>query len=117
MIPIATELKKECKIPIFCANIHKPELGEAALKAGKIDMIALGRPLNADPDYVNKCAEQGKGAKITKCIRCMICSRRSRFNLSFRCEVNREVGNEKYDTKNWRINAPYKKQYWIPNDY
>jgi len=117
MIPIAAELKKEIKIPIFAANIHDPHLGEKALKEGKIDMIALGRPLIADPDFVNKCAAQGTKVKITKCIRCMMCSRRIRSDLGIRCEVNREVGMEYYDPKNWRINAPKKKQFWYPCDY
>lgn len=118
MIPIAAELKREgVKVPIMCANIHNPNLGEKSLKDGKIDMVALGRPLLTDPDYVNKCADQGTTVKHVRCIRCLMCDRRIRNDLGIRCETNRDVGNEHYDPKNWRINAPKKKQYFYPSDY
>ena len=31
-----------------------PETGNAALESGKFDLLAIGRPLIANPDYVEK---------------------------------------------------------------
>jgi len=118
MIPTAAELKREgVTIPIICANIHDPHIGEKALKEGKINMIGLGRPLLADPEYVNKCAREGIKVKHRKCIRCLICDRRIRNDLGIRCEVNREVGLEWCEPKNWPINGPKKKEFFYATDY
>jgi 2,4-dienoyl-CoA reductase-like NADH-dependent reductase (Old Yellow Enzyme family) len=33
---------------------YTPETGSDAIEAGKFDLLAIGRPLIANPDYVNK---------------------------------------------------------------
>lgn len=117
-IPVAAELKRlGVKIPIICANIHDPHLGEKALKEKKIDMIALGRPLISDPEYVNKCYNQGTKVKVRNCIRCLICDRRIRSDLGMRCEVNRDVGKEWCDPNNWPDKGPKRKEFFYASDY
>ena len=46
-----------------------PDLAEQALREGKCDMIMLGRPLLADPDWCNK-AYAGQVDRIRPCIGC-----------------------------------------------
>jgi 2,4-dienoyl-CoA reductase (NADPH2) len=64
------EFKKHLSIPLAVTNrINTPDQGEAILAAGKADMIAMARPLLADPDFVNKAA-RGEAKSINTCIGC-----------------------------------------------
>lgn len=51
------------------AMLGYPDLAEAALRAGQCDMVMLGRPLLADPQWPNK-AYAGKVEEILPCIGC-----------------------------------------------
>jgi len=113
MLPEAEVMKKTVKIPVITPAIHNPENVENALKEGKTDMVSLCRPLIADPEWVNKVAK-GQEKKIKKCIRCLGCLQRTRRALGLRCEVNREVGQERYNPEYHRISAPLSNQYCLP---
>jgi 2,4-dienoyl-CoA reductase-like NADH-dependent reductase (Old Yellow Enzyme family) len=106
-------MKKTVKIPVITPAIHTPENVENALREGKTDMVSLCRPLIADPEWVNKVAS-GQEKKIRKCIRCLGCLQRTRRALGLRCEVNREVGQERYNPEYHRISAPLSHQYCLP---
>ena len=57
-------------VPIVgVGKLGAPDLAESALRAGKCDMVMLGRPLLADPEWCNK-AYAGRVADITPCIGC-----------------------------------------------
>ncbi len=59
-------------LPVPVAGVGKlgyPDLAEKALRDDKCDMIMLGRPLLADPDWCNK-AYAGKVSEIRPCIGC-----------------------------------------------
>ena len=59
-------------VPVPVVAVGKlgyPDLAEKALRDGDCDMIMLGRPLLADPDWCNK-AYAGKVNKIIPCIGC-----------------------------------------------
>jgi len=58
-----------------------PDVVENALAEGKIDFVAMTRPLTADPDLPNKIAE-GRIDDIIPCTQCITC-----FPMS-RCRVN-----------------------------
>ena len=113
MLPEAETMKETVNIPVITPAIHNPEKAEAAIKEGKTDMVSLCRPLIADPEWVNKVAD-GEEQKIKKCIRCLACLRRTRKGLGLRCEVNREVGQERYIAKYYRTTAPFRKKYYLP---
>jgi len=113
MLPEAEVMKKTLNITVITPAIHKPGNAENALKEGKTDMVSLCRPLIADPEWVNKVAN-GQENKIKKCIRCLGCLQRTRRALGLRCEVNREVGQERYISKYYRSSAPFKKKYCLP---
>ena len=58
------------KVPIAVAGrINDPYLAEALLKEGKTDLVAMGRPLLADPEFPRK-AQEGRVEDIRKCIGC-----------------------------------------------
>lgn len=82
MMPIAEEghtpiikqvakIKKVVHVPVIgVQRIVDPEEAEAILEKGQADMVALGRGLIADPDWVEK-ARQGRAQDIRKCIGCL----------------------------------------------
>jgi 2,4-dienoyl-CoA reductase (NADPH2) len=113
MLPEAEAMKKILNIPVITPAIHDPENAENAIKEGKTDMVSLCRPLISDPEWVNKVAK-GQEGKIRKCIRCLGCLQRTRRALGLRCEVNREVGQERYNPKYYRLSAPSWKKYRLP---
>jgi len=113
MLVEAEVLKKTLRIPIITPSIHDPVTAEKALQEGKTDMISLGRSLLADSEWVKKVSE-GHHHKIVKCIRCLTCLRRIRNGLTIRCEVNPNLGAERYTPGNHRINAPHRKVLYYP---
>lgn len=113
MLPEAEGMKSILQIPVITPAIHRPENAEKALKEGKTDMVSFCRPLIADPEWVNKVAK-GEEKRIRKCIRCLGCLQRTRRALGLRCEVNREVGQERYNPEYHRLSAPNSKDYALP---
>lgn len=69
-------------------------MAERVIESGKADMVALGRPLLCDPDWVNKILA-GRGDEIRRCISCNKgCTDRIQ-NCSFlACVLNAENGYE-----------------------
>ncbi len=44
------EIKKVVDVPVICAGkFYDPDIAEAAIANGDIDMMGMGRPLLADP--------------------------------------------------------------------
>jgi 2,4-dienoyl-CoA reductase (NADPH2) len=107
MLPEAEVMKQTVKIPVITPSIHDPGGAEQAIKEGKTDMVSLCRPLIADPEWVNKVASGDEG-RIRKCTRCIACLQRTRRGLGLRCEVNREVGQERFMPEYHWISAPFK---------
>ena len=50
----AAIIKKEVAIPVICANFHHPDTAADAVANGFVDMVALSRPLLADPNWAAK---------------------------------------------------------------
>ena len=71
---LAEAVKKAMKhTPVVTVGaLGNPELMEDILAQGKADMVALGRPLLADPDLPNKL-KAGREDEIYPCLRCMAC--------------------------------------------
>lgn len=109
MLKYAKSLKSILKIPVLTPSIHDPETAAEAVRSGKTDMVAHGRPLIADPNWVNKVAN---GEKIVKCIRCDIgCLRFISENAPVRCLVNPEAGLEEYIPE-YHLSRPFKKHWY-----
>lgn len=95
LLKLAEGIKKEVKVPVIGVGaLHDPYLAEEALQTGKVDLIAMGRALIADPDLPNKI-KSGEIEEIRPCLRCNEgCSGRVRQYKTQRCAVNVEVGRE-----------------------
>ena len=113
MLDDAQAMKTALNIPVITPAIHEPDNVEAAIAQGKTDLVSQCRPLIADPEWPNKVAN-GQTQKIRKCIRCLGCLHRLRRALGLRCEVNREVGQERYNHEYSRLSAPGWKDYCLP---
>ncbi|MEM2511469.1 MAG: FAD-dependent oxidoreductase, partial [Candidatus Methanomethylicia archaeon] len=74
--------------------IRDVDFAEKILRDGKADLIALGRPLIADPDYPKKASE-GRINDIVPCTSCCKCIQYVlEKETSIRCEVNPIAGRE-----------------------
>lgn len=72
-----------------------PVIAEKALKEGKADFVALGRPLLADPEWPLKVKE-GRLEDICPCIGCHDgCLARITSGAYISCAVNPATGNER----------------------
>lgn len=94
---LVAAIKKAVSIPVACSNrINDPEVAERLLATGVCDMVSLGRPLIADPDWCNK-AENGEADTIRHCLGCnQGCLARVFFGKPAECLVNGQVGREYY---------------------
>ena len=93
----AKAVKAVVDVPILCAGrLDDPDMSSEAVRSGWIDMVSLGRPLLADPDYVNKL-RAGKLEDIRPCIGCQegCMGRIQNFSL-INCAVNPQCARERY---------------------
>ena len=74
LIPLADNIKKECKNSLVLAtgSITVPQEADEFIDAGKCDMVVLGRTILADAHWANK-AKNNKREDIVPCIRCNVC--------------------------------------------
>ncbi len=92
-LSMAQAVKKIFHQPLMAAGRITPEVGEEALKSGKIDIAVLGRALLADPEFPEKILS-GRTKEIRPCIHCYVC-RDSRYTGGrLRCSVNAATGRE-----------------------
>lgn len=95
-IPYAKLVKEAVDVPVICAGrMDNPDLALSALEDGACDIISLGRPLLADPDYVNKL-RTGQVADIRPCLSCHEgCMGRIQEYSALGCAVNPAACREK----------------------
>lgn len=101
---LAEEVKKVVDIPVIAANlIRSPIQAEKQLNDGVQDFVSLGRPLIADPNWVNK-VQAGKEDTIKRCVCCCYCFESMMHNAyeytHGHCSVNPNVGREAVELKN-----------------
>lgn len=94
-VKIGATIKKAVSIPVsIVGRIIDAEMAERILLCGDADMIGVGRPLLADPDWVEKAAA-GRACDIRRCISCNKGCTDSLQNRSFiSCVLNAENGYE-----------------------
>ena len=76
---------------IAVGRLGDPATAERAVSQGKADFIALGRPLIADPDWVEKVR---RGEPIRRCLACNTCINEMRGGARIGCVVNGAAGRE-----------------------
>ena len=67
---VTARIRSELKIPVITSNrINMPDVAEEVLARGDADMISMARPMLADPEWVNKAADN-RSDEINTCIAC-----------------------------------------------
>lgn len=94
--PYAKLMKETVDVPVICAGrMDDPDMALEAVENGTTDIISLGRPLLADPDYVNKL-RAGKVKDIRPCISCHEgCMGRIQEYSMLNCAVNPQACRER----------------------
>lgn len=89
-------VKEVVNIPVFCAGrMDNPDMALEAIENGECDVIDLGRPLLADPDYCNKL-RCGNLTQIRPCISCHEgCMGRVASYSLINCAVNPQAARER----------------------
>ena len=89
-------VKEIVKVPVFMAGrMDTPEMAESCVKDGTFDVISLGRPLLADPDYVKKL-RTNHVCEIRPCISCQEgCMGRIQTYSMINCAVNPQAARER----------------------
>lgn len=94
---VSARFKKVLGVPIMVAGrLNTPEVLLQTIKEAKADIVALGRPLLADPEFPAKL-KQGKEEDIRKCVGCDqgCCDRLLLKGTSpLSCTVNSRAGRE-----------------------
>ena len=94
ILPLAEEVKKVSSVPVIAVGRLDAEIAEKILEESKIDLIAIGRRLMADPELPNKAAE-GRLEDVNPCIGCMECLERPMFaGEDTACVINPVMGKE-----------------------
>ena len=68
-------------------NIREPEVANRILEDGEADLIAIGRGLIADPEWVNK-VQFGNTDDINRCISCNNGCTATLGDEPIRCSIN-----------------------------
>jgi 2,4-dienoyl-CoA reductase (NADPH2) len=93
LVTRAELIKKVVSIPVIGVGRLDPQLGEWLIEKGKLDLIALGRRLMADPDLPNKVAS-GRLKDIRPCVACLDCGNCYDLHKPVVCRVNAALGRE-----------------------
>ena len=85
---LAEEIKKHVKHShVVSVGAHRdPKKIEDILAAGKVDMIAVCRAVNADPQFVNKL-KRNQEEEIRPCLRCNACIANYQTRIT-KCAIN-----------------------------
>ena len=95
IVDLAAAIKRAVSIPVIAVNkIRHVQFAERVLQENKADMIGLGRPLLADPDWPLK-AWQNRAEDIRPCISCCQgCVGNIEKGLPITCLTNPQLGKE-----------------------
>jgi 2,4-dienoyl-CoA reductase (NADPH2) len=90
----AEAVKRAVDVPVIAVGrIHDPALAEELLREGRADLIAMARPMLADPELPNKL-EAGRAAQLRRCISCESCIDAMEERFALECAVNPRTGRE-----------------------
>lgn len=89
-------MKENVNVPILMAGrMDNPEMASACIADGTCDIISLGRPLLADPDYVNKL-RANRYEFVRPCLSCQEgCMGRVQEYSALNCAVNPQACRER----------------------
>ena len=94
-VSAATAIKQVVDVPVFAVGQNMdPVVADALIAEGRVDLVAMGRALLADPELPHK-ARSGRLAEINRCTLCQGCVdiMTTEFNGAG-CWVNPRAGKE-----------------------
>jgi len=94
-VNIAEEVKKKCHTPVITVGrLQDQKLIEKIVEDGRADMVAMCRPIIADPRIAKKMIE-GRTDDIRQCLACNWCLHVLFLDLPVECTMNPFYGWEK----------------------
>lgn len=85
MVSLAEKVKRAIRVPVIAAGKITPEMADQIVGDGRVDLVALGRPLLADPELPSKLWA-GRPEDVRQCLYCNNCIRFGTGSVS--CTVN-----------------------------
>lgn len=93
-VAAAAAVKRSVDVPVIAVGrIHDPAHAERILRDGSADLIAMGRPLLADPELPEKVLT-GRTRELRRCISCQNCIDAMETRVAMDCAVNPATGRE-----------------------
>ncbi|MBW2262378.1 MAG: FAD-dependent oxidoreductase [Deltaproteobacteria bacterium] len=92
---LARNVRDATGVPVVASNrLGDPAVADAVLRDGAADLVGMGRPLLADPDWVLKVSG-GREDELVPCIACMEgCMDRLVNGQPVTCTMNPDAGSE-----------------------
>jgi 2,4-dienoyl-CoA reductase-like NADH-dependent reductase (Old Yellow Enzyme family) len=96
MLPLAAAVRAAVTVPVIgVSRFTDPHDADRAIGDGKVDLVAFGRALLADPEFPRK-AEEARTNEIVTCIGCnQGCTARIANQLDVTCLVTPATGRER----------------------
>jgi len=92
-VHFAEQIKANVSVPVIVVGRISPRLGDDLIRDGRADLVAMGRPMLADPDLPAKLKE-GKPESVRPCVYCYTCVAQPFFDRRVRCAVNPVTAHE-----------------------
>src|SRR3981189_937637 len=84
--------KQSVRVPVIAVGrLGDPAIAAQAIESDKVDFIALGRSLIADPQWVEKLR---RNEPARRCLACNTCVNEMRGGAALHCVVNAAAGRE-----------------------
>jgi 2,4-dienoyl-CoA reductase-like NADH-dependent reductase (Old Yellow Enzyme family)/thioredoxin reductase len=93
-LPAAAAIRAAVGLPVITAGRVEVDAAEAAIAAGDLDFVSMGRKLLADPALPSKTIE-GRTDEVRPCIYCYTCISNIVLGSSARCAVNPRTAFER----------------------
>jgi len=93
-VTAAEAIRQVVDVPVMVVGrIHTPEHAQRIIAQGRADIVGMGRPFLADPDWPVK-AREGRAQDIRRCISCENCIDSMIATQNLGCAVNAATGRE-----------------------
>jgi len=91
-VDYAHQVRELVEVPVIgVGRLGDPDDAARAVHEGRLDMVALGRPLIADPGWVEKVR---RDQPVRRCLACNHCVNNMRSGARLSCVVNPTTGRE-----------------------
>ena len=111
-VGFAAQIKAAVSVPVIAVGRLSPQRANTVIQDGQADLVAMGRPMLADPFLPAKLAE-GKPESIRPCVYCYTCVAQPFFDRRVRCAVNPVTAHEVELSERIRQPAPEQKRVLI----